>query len=821
MPTDESEAKPAKLKRRRFQYSLRGLLLFTALLCMALGWHMNGVWRQRAIIKAVGDAGGECLYDYGPPEERSRAVQWLAEWLGEDHCYNVSVVTFVGVEVDEEVMSQVCRLSHLKSLSMHHRKVTDRHLAYLENATSLEALCLDQTAVTDAGLAHLSRLSNLRFLTLYETGITDAGVAHLSDLKQLDWLCLNFTNISDAALSDIGKLKNLTFLSLDGTRITDRGLPHLKNLRKLQFLDIDCPTVSSAAVEDVFGKDSSIAFSTTMRRLGNHGVAGFRCSGWELKGDPQQPAQKLFDRLMYYDSGTTALSELLEPVEKFDLMRTKGWVASLMYSGVSFIPMKSGRAAVARMQWCGLAPVCGFGTGDGKVEFPIELQLKLLGESFVCFAPDGTPLWKASTSRNSIGIMDIDGDGKAEELVRWSGWFSGETPPFLVIHDLTKPRLPAMLAIALNDLIEDLEDTDKLKSLRVALWQDGGDIVIEEKSQEEFLKRTTFRFVPESRTWDVDSAAAHPCWRKLNNPRVGMSFLDLVEACSFTNLGEELKGDPTRPAQTLLDDLSSKDTASAALRKLLGPTKTKDVLEPPDGMYPRQCVGVCYVRMDTGRGAVARVNRCIERGTQGTEEESRVRSAEELLSGLCGDMWIAFDPNGKYLWHANAKAYTCVMDADGDGRAEELVCWRNGNFGWRYVAIFDLTKRKLPPMLAISFPDKYPWGLDLDDESDDSEEGAEGEPDNLSQESPEENADKSTELPSGLVRWSMPRGATGKFRDIVVEDSESGEFAVRAVFRYDATSRTWKTNAEPDYETCWKFMEDDDIKAVALERMFP
>jgi len=158
------------LLRRRFQFSLRILLVFVVVLSVPLGWFamkMQKARKQREVVEAILEVGGRVSYTPGPIPLKGggfayylrapRAPLCLREWLGDDFFYDV-------IRVD-----------------LTFSRVTDGGLVHLKGFTSLKRLNLKGTRVTDAGLENLKGLTSLEMLRLQETNVTDAGVKKLQE----------------------------------------------------------------------------------------------------------------------------------------------------------------------------------------------------------------------------------------------------------------------------------------------------------------------------------------------------------------------------------------------------------------------------------------------------------------------------------------------------------------------------------------------------------------------------------------------------------------------------------------------------------------
>lgn len=138
---------------RRFQFSIRSLLLLMLLASLPLGWmafqqaKRERRWRRFHAIQKLGGQLDLHFCDKGEPCEGDGA---------DDHppWYIIAV-----------------RLP--KS------RVTDADLALVESIGTLKELDLSETAVTDQGLLRLDHLQKLERLDLHGTRVTEAGISRL------------------------------------------------------------------------------------------------------------------------------------------------------------------------------------------------------------------------------------------------------------------------------------------------------------------------------------------------------------------------------------------------------------------------------------------------------------------------------------------------------------------------------------------------------------------------------------------------------------------------------------------------------------------
>jgi hypothetical protein len=157
----------ALIFRRRFQFSLRSLLVLTVAVAIPCSWlavEMKKAKEQAEAVQAIESEGGGVYYDIlgGEPPEPAR----LRGLLGDNFFRNVFAVQFLGVRVAGAGLRHIGELTHLRVLDLREAQVTDAGLERLERLTRLKWLLLSDNRITDAGLKHLQGLAQLRGLWL-------------------------------------------------------------------------------------------------------------------------------------------------------------------------------------------------------------------------------------------------------------------------------------------------------------------------------------------------------------------------------------------------------------------------------------------------------------------------------------------------------------------------------------------------------------------------------------------------------------------------------------------------------------------------------
>lgn len=275
--------------RRRFQFSLRTLLILVAVVSLGLGLLMkplNKYRRKQAELRAFALAsrlGAEVdgsFSEEAPSEEgwgrvcfdgirldgvdlrdldgfpilELRLINTVVSEEVVTHLRvlrNLKYLDLSGSKVDDAGLMHLKELPGLTGLILTNTSITDDSLRHLEGLVNLRSLGLGGTQITGPGLSHLKGLSNLRVLSLKNTPVTDDGLDHLKGLNSLAYLYLMNTKVTDAGLEHLKGLTGLEMLYLDGTHVSDAGLAHLKGLRHLKSLSLKGTAVGAEAVREL------------------------------------------------------------------------------------------------------------------------------------------------------------------------------------------------------------------------------------------------------------------------------------------------------------------------------------------------------------------------------------------------------------------------------------------------------------------------------------------------------------------------------------------------------------------------------------------
>jgi len=226
--------------RRRFQFSLRALLLLAvvvAIPCSLLAAAREQARIQWELVTETSDANGYIAFD-NPMDcnantkfyEEPPGPQWLRKLLGEQLFVNVSMVGLCGTVVDTDaLLGHIKGFTQIQWLLLTRSNVSDAGLEHLEGLNRLRSLDLDGTMVSDTGLEHFKGLPNLQQLNLSDTRVSDSGLEHLKGLTKLRWLGLAGTKVSDAGVRNLQKALSNVQIDRGNRYFDNRGNSYFGN----------------------------------------------------------------------------------------------------------------------------------------------------------------------------------------------------------------------------------------------------------------------------------------------------------------------------------------------------------------------------------------------------------------------------------------------------------------------------------------------------------------------------------------------------------------------------------------------------------------
>jgi hypothetical protein len=244
------------------QFSLRGLMLLTAIVAAVLGWwtHERAQWkREQRVISALPQQGINCRSTaYCGPE-------WLRRfWPADD-----LVIFHRVVEVRDDdaywpdrspercaraLAAALAQLTSVRRAVLHSQVAA--HLTDPAACALVEEVYLWDRGDADGALLALSRRPNLRVLTIdvreQESDISDRGLAHLARCHQLEDLYIpagDLPNVTDEGIAQLAAAKRLRRLTLPNVPITDAAMASVVEMPALESLSIYlCPNITDHGV---------------------------------------------------------------------------------------------------------------------------------------------------------------------------------------------------------------------------------------------------------------------------------------------------------------------------------------------------------------------------------------------------------------------------------------------------------------------------------------------------------------------------------------------------------------------------------------------
>ncbi len=180
MEAEPTRAESPKRKRRWFQFSLRSLMIFTAIFAVLFGWlgsRFEQKRRQRAAAEAIVKAGGQVNYDYGRVEGKPGywkpaepfGPAWLRTILGENFFSEVDLIYCITAA---ENLKEFPQLRSLRLLSW---GITDEAVESLKTLSELRDLGLIDTKLSDAAVNELHLALPKCYIMVIHQGTISGG----------------------------------------------------------------------------------------------------------------------------------------------------------------------------------------------------------------------------------------------------------------------------------------------------------------------------------------------------------------------------------------------------------------------------------------------------------------------------------------------------------------------------------------------------------------------------------------------------------------------------------------------------------------------
>lgn len=256
----------------RVTWSIRTLLLLTALVSVAIAWQVPR-WRKENAIKTLGELGAQLDRKDGeinllelprtnkghfgaltpggtdPWKDPGRIVLLIAE------VDTLETISIVPGDLRSINLAPWLRLRRLRDISIDYGNLSKANLEVIAALPLLESLSLSCSTYDAAALEPLTRCKTLRSLRLsafsyvvkmYDTPIDDStemklGATRVEQIKP--------ASLNDETLSIIQRIDSIEELKLWGMTTQSKGLEPLRGMESLKQLDLSGTDVDDSVID--------------------------------------------------------------------------------------------------------------------------------------------------------------------------------------------------------------------------------------------------------------------------------------------------------------------------------------------------------------------------------------------------------------------------------------------------------------------------------------------------------------------------------------------------------------------------------------------
>ncbi|MGA2033983.1 MAG: hypothetical protein ABSG68_17180, partial [Thermoguttaceae bacterium] len=308
--SSEGTKSGAKPRRRWFQYSLRSLMVFVTVTCIALGWftaRMRRARTQREAVATIEAEGGRVLYEYDYRVHEKNAgrtwseysaelghpptPKWLRDLLGDD--FFATVASVRDLRADDARLEELARcFPDLERLFVSLAPGPCTPLsAGSGTPPGRETQIAPKGRISGAGLRHLWGLPGLKTFGIQpdeaEVGIEDQALRNIEGLTHLESFFF-FGPVADPELEHVSKLRNLRVLQIAWVEapFSLAHLPDLTDLRELYLENVrltdaafgkiaQLPRLRTLALTNTPMNDARIEHLTALRELRQLSLSGY------------------------------------------------------------------------------------------------------------------------------------------------------------------------------------------------------------------------------------------------------------------------------------------------------------------------------------------------------------------------------------------------------------------------------------------------------------------------------------------------------------------------------------------------------------------
>jgi hypothetical protein len=176
--------------RRRFQFSLRTLLIAVTLCAIPFGWlavKFRQAERQAKAVSRIKELGGMVVYE--PVAAEACLPSWLVNLSGTDVFAHVRAVRFADDGPTSERIESLKRLSQIRLLHISTRQVTEADVQTLKSLNGLQTVYVEVSGTGPFMLGRLQGLAPLSGLTKVEIWLEEAvTIFSYSGPDEVSWL---------------------------------------------------------------------------------------------------------------------------------------------------------------------------------------------------------------------------------------------------------------------------------------------------------------------------------------------------------------------------------------------------------------------------------------------------------------------------------------------------------------------------------------------------------------------------------------------------------------------------------------------------------
>lgn len=257
----DSEQSNRKLSIWRWQFSIRTLLILSALVAVFVGGFFNRMRAQEQAVNTIADLGGRVVYE--DTWLAGMLPEALRESIGIHATSRVVSVELLYRNVDRRMttptkdelasfVSAVKKLPHAKCLATHTLNLTDDDLAiFAPLKDQIEELSINEYFHGDFRGARLELLdgwNQLRTITILSSvqhisepmegreRSDQLNLKPLSKLPHLESLTIGRGMLSDQVFEDLAQIRTLKNITLVSCRFSGKGFETLAKLQQLEYL---------------------------------------------------------------------------------------------------------------------------------------------------------------------------------------------------------------------------------------------------------------------------------------------------------------------------------------------------------------------------------------------------------------------------------------------------------------------------------------------------------------------------------------------------------------------------------------------------------